>query len=398
MDEIQNDNQTQPLEHSTSSEIVIDYTAKSRDELYKLCKEKGIKGCSSKKKQDLIKLLLSSPNVNSPTIHTTSEIANPLTEQPSIPPSKQEVITGDTLVILPTLADNSAQIIIADPPYNIGKDFGNSSDKQPMDEYLKWCDKWLTECLRILKPNGTMFVYGFSEILALILARVPHKINRRWAIWHYTNKNVASLNFWQRSHESVLILWKENYVFHRDDVREAYTEGFLNGAAGKERTATKGRFSNGDKKTIYSAHPNGALPRDVIKIPALAGGAGMKERVDHPTQKPLALCEKLLLSCRQPNSEGYVLIPFAGSGSECVAAKKLDLNFIGIEINPSYVQLINQRLNPTQTEPQQLIPTEPAITEPAITEPAIAEPAIAEPAIAEPAIAEPAIAEPDTTK
>ena len=356
MAEIQNNTlgEINMSEITTQSNILIsdnDYKEKSKDELYKLCKEKGIKGCSSKKKQELIDALISFQQPANRNVSIPQD-DNMIPIEIVIPPNRQEIITGDTLVILPTLADNSAQIIIADPPYNIGKDFGNSSDKQPMDEYLKWCDKWLTECIRILKPNGTMFVYGFSEILALILARVPHKINRRWAIWHYTNKNVASLNFWQRSHESVLILWKENYVFHRDDVREAYTEGFLNGAAGKERTATKGRFSNGDKKTIYAAHPNGALPRDVIKIPALAGGAGMKERVEHPTQKPLALCEKLLLSCRQPNSEGYVLIPFAGSGSECVAAKNLDLNFIGIEINPSYVQLINQRLNPTQTEPQ----------------------------------------------
>jgi site-specific DNA-methyltransferase (adenine-specific) len=70
----------------------------------------------------------------------------------------------------------------------------------------------------------------------------------------------------------------------------------------------------------------------------------MKERVDHPTQKPLALCEKLLMSCRQPTDAGYVLIPFAGSGSECVASKKMGLPFVGIELNETYVALINDRL------------------------------------------------------
>lgn len=254
------------------------------------------------------------------------------------------VITGDSLKILPTLQDKSAQIVIADPPYNIGKDFGNDSDKQSMPEYLEWSDRWIGECLRILKDNGTMFIYGISENLALILSRIPHNIQRRWIIWHYTNKTVPSLNFWQRSHESILVLWKTDKVFHRDDIREEYTDGFLHGAAGKERAATKGRFSKGEKSTTYTAHPNGALPRDVIKIPALAGGAGMNERVNHPTQKPLALCEKLLRSCHQPSSEGYVLIPFAGSGSECVAAKKLGLPFIAIECNEEYVKIINERL------------------------------------------------------
>lgn len=258
----------------------------------------------------------------------------------------QNVLNGDAIEILPTLESDSAQIIIADPPYNIGKDFGNKSDKQPMDKYLLWCDEWIRECLRILKPNGTMFIYGFSENLALILSRVPYHINRRWILWHYTNKNVPSLNFWQRSHESIIVLWKTDKVFHRDEIREPYTNGFLKGAAGKERKETKGRFSKGDKKTTYTAHANGALPRDVIKIPALAGGAGMKERVNHPTQKPMELCDKLIRSCMQ--EDGYVLVPFAGSGSECLAAKNLGLSFIGIEINPEYIELIHSRLSPME--------------------------------------------------
>jgi site-specific DNA-methyltransferase (adenine-specific) len=313
----------------------MDYSIKTRNELVALCKENNIKGYSGKKKEDIITLLSGiSINTDAPSVV--------INDAADTPPSIQHVMQGDSLLILPTLEDNSAQIIIADPPYNIGKDFGNNSDKQPMNEYLSWTDAWVKECLRILKPNGTMFIYGFSEILALILSRIPYDINRRWIVWHYTNKNVASLNFWQRSHESILILWKNDKVFNRDDIREAYTEGFLNGAAGKERAATKGRFSKGEKKTTYTAHPNGALPRDVIKIPALAGGAGAKERVNHPTQKPVALCEKLLRSCKQ--SDGYVLIPFAGSGSECVAAKSLGLPFIGIELNEEYIAIINERL------------------------------------------------------
>lgn len=313
---------------------------KSRAELLSLCKEKGIRGYSGKKKEDLLQLLGSSTPVDT---HVPDHIEHVLPE-----PVRQEILEGDALKLLPTLESNSAQIVLADPPYNIGKDFGNDSDKQTMDDYLTWCDAWISECLRVLKPNGTMFIFGFSENLALITARIPATINRRWLIWHYTNKNVASLHFWQRSHESILVLWKADRVFHRDDVREPYTEGFLNGAAGRKRAATAGRFSKGDAETTYTAHPAGALPRDVIKIPALAGGAGMKERVDHPTQKPLALCERLLRSCKQPT--GYVLVPFAGSGSECLAAKQLGLSFVGMELNPEYVTLARGRLAPAEVE------------------------------------------------
>jgi site-specific DNA-methyltransferase (adenine-specific) len=117
----------------------------------------------------------------------------------------------------------------------------------------------------------------------------------------------------------------------------------LKNAAGKVRKATKGRFSNGDTETIYNAHTNGALPRDVIKISALSGGAGKKERVDHPTQKPLQLCEKLIKASKN-GEDTLLIVPFAGSGSECVAAKIENINFIGFEINPDYVKICDDRL------------------------------------------------------
>ena len=163
---------------------------KTQKELIDYCKINGIRGYSGKNKDKLRKLIMEKQAHNQEPLLNT-------------------IINGNTIQILPTIGTETAQIIIADPPYNIGKDFGNNSDKQPLNAYLEWTDVWLKECLRILKPNGPMFVYGFSEILALITARVPYEINRRWIIWHYTNKNVASLHFWQRSHESILVLWKD---------------------------------------------------------------------------------------------------------------------------------------------------------------------------------------------
>ena len=251
----------------------------------------------------------------------------------------------DCIMGMKKITSESVDIVICDPPYNIGKDFGNDSDKQKMDEYLLWCDEWIKECLRILKPNGTMYIYGFSEILAFIRTRIY--CNVRWLIWHYTNKVTPSLNFWQRTHESILCCYKNKPIFNRDDVREPYTETFLKNAAGKVRKATKGRFSNGEKETTYTAHEGGALPRDVIKVPALAGGAGKKERVDHPTQKPLSLCETLLKAAKNKEGETLVVVPFAGSGSECVAAKNELIKFIGFEINAEYIDICNIRLSNT---------------------------------------------------
>ena len=124
-------------------------------------------------------------------------------------------------------------------------------------------------------------------------------------------------------------------------IREPYTETYIKNSAGKKRSGTKGRY--GSTETTYNAHPMGALPRDVIKVPALAGGAGRSERVDHPTQKPMALTEILIKSCMQ--KEGIVLIPFAGSGTECVVSKRLGLPFIGIDNNSEYVTLAMRRVN-----------------------------------------------------
>ena len=212
-----------------------------------------------------------------------------------------------------------------------------------MDDYLLWCDNWIAECLRILKPQGTLYIYGFSEILSFIRTRIS--CNVRWLVWHYTNKVTPSLNFWQRTHESILCCYKDKPIFNRDDVREPYTETFLKNAAGKVRKPTVGRFSNGNKETTYTAHECGALPRDVIKVPALAGGAGKKERVDHPTQKPLNLCDTLIKASLNKLSNTLLVVPFVGSGSECVSAKKNNVNFIGFEINGDYINTANERLN-----------------------------------------------------
>ena len=259
---------------------------------------------------------------------------------------KNKIYCMDCIEGIKKLENNSCQIIIVDPPYNIGKDFGNNKDKREREEYLKWCDEWVAECVRVLKPNGTMFIYGFSEILAFLFVRMT-TLHKRWLIWHYTNKNMPTNKFWQRSHESIICCWKgdSHPIFNLDDVREPYTDGFLNGSAGRVRPATIGRLSKKGKETIYNAHEKGALPRDVIKIPALAGGAGMNERVNHPTQKPLALCDKLILSARQ--KEGIVLVPFVGSGSECVSAKKFGLDFVGFEINPDYIKIAEKRVKET---------------------------------------------------
>ncbi len=91
------------------------------------------------------------------------------------------IYNEDCICGLKKLPDHIADLIICDPPYNIGKDFGNDSDKQDMDDYLKWCNEWIIECFRLLKPKGTMYIYGFSENPAFIRTLITHPV--RWIIW-----------------------------------------------------------------------------------------------------------------------------------------------------------------------------------------------------------------------
>lgn len=267
----------------------------------------------------------------------------------------------DVLEGLSKVESNSIDVVICDPPYNIGKNFGNNTDSMSMDKYVGWCMEWVDECERVMKDTSTLFIYGFSEKLCFL---VPHiTMEFKFLQWHYKNKAVPTYKFWQRSHESILCCWKsDERIFNLDDSRIPYSEVFLKNAAGKVRKGTKGRFSREDVSTIYKANEHGALPRDVIEIAALAGGAGYSERaflckscgcvkpnkekdeheghdiVVHPTQKPFKLTEILLKSCK-PKEGGKVLIPFAGTGSECVVAKQLGMDYLGFEINPDYVKL-----------------------------------------------------------
>ena len=279
---------------------------------------------------------------------------------------ESKILRGDVISSLKGLnKDYKFDVIIVDPPYNIGKNFGNNNDKLEITEYTKWAKAWLSLCFDVLAKNGLIYVYGFPEILARIAVEYPIE-QQRILVWHYTNKTTPSSTFWQRSYESILCLWQNNRPnLEMDQIREPYTDSYLK-CAGKERKETKGRF--GAKRTKYDVHENGALPRDVIKILALAGGAGRVERyftcktcnnalyqskelknhekhniIQHPTQKPMQLTKKLIQS-RIHGNKGKVLIPFVGSGSECVVAKKLRIEFLGIEINPDYVDYANKWL------------------------------------------------------
>ena len=259
-------------------------------------------------------------------------------------PSK--IILGDCVAGMREIEAESVDCVIADPPYNINKDFGNNSTKLSKEQYCEWSRNYIEESMRILKMDGVLFIYGFAEILSYVQVFCCFKWNCRYLQWHYTNKVSPKATFWQRSHESILIVWKcDNFPsFDVDAVRVPYSKSYLKNSVGKKRKVGKGRFETSGKETEYKAHANGALPRDVINCAALAGGAGKKERVDfHPTQKPLGITRTLIKSIGIKENT-RIVIPFAGSGTEALVCKELNVSFIAYDINEEYVKKGNLRI------------------------------------------------------
>ena len=146
--------------------IEMDLTKLSKTKLLLKCEENGIKKCKSKNKEELINLLENKPveknKIELVIEDDEEEIKNEIITKQELEINK--IYNEDCILGMKKIKSESVDIIICDPPYNIGKDFGNNSDKQQMDEYLLWCDNWIGECLRILKPQGTLYIYGFSEI------------------------------------------------------------------------------------------------------------------------------------------------------------------------------------------------------------------------------------------
>ncbi len=230
-------------------------------------------------------------------------------------------------------------MIFADPPYNIGK---AEWDKTPRDEYLKWTRKWVKKASEILQDNGSLFIMGFSEILAdikyLIARDCQHLNSLRWLVWHYRNKPSLSKRDWVRSHESILHFRKgRKFLFNADLIREPYNVHTLKyPARGQAKTS---QYGNG-KDYIWKPNAGGSKPRDVIIIPTLC--APMSEKTSHPTQKPEELLRKLVLSSTKENN--LVLDPFVGSGTTPVVCEQLRRRWIGTEIDQKYCNMAIRRL------------------------------------------------------
>lgn len=223
-------------------------------------------------------------------------------------------------------------LIIADPPYNLSKNFGNSSDIwESPQEWLGWSKKWIDECIRILKPTGSIFIYGIHRFMCYIHCFLYEKKMkyRRQIIWHYENGFSTYKNAPAATYEPILWFSKTDQ-FTYIPLRIPY----------KSQERLKHRITKNGK--VWTPNPKGKHAGDVWNIPTLAGRRFRKEKVDHPTQKPLALCDRIVNHFSNPGD--LIYIPFAGSGSECISCIRNNRRFLATEINSRYLEIFNERV------------------------------------------------------
>jgi site-specific DNA-methyltransferase (adenine-specific) len=242
-----------------------------------------------------------------------------------------QIYQGNSLDWLASLDSESVDLVFADPPYNIKKAEWDNFENQ--EKYIAWSIQWISQASRILKSNGSLYVCGFSEILADLKYSVSKYFkNCRWLIWHYKNKaNLGS--DWGRSHESIIHFRKSDQVkINIDDVRISYGAHTLKYPSHPQAETSAYGKGKTKKNNNWTPNPKGAKPKDVIEIPTTCNGMG--ETTPHPTQKPEELLRKFVLAS---SHEGDLIIdPFSGSGTTIVVAEQLNRRWMGCDLNIDY--------------------------------------------------------------
>ena len=241
------------------------------------------------------------------------------------------VTQGDCIDAMQSLPDECVDLVIADPPYNLDKDFGPWKERDHREDWLLWSKRWLNECKRVLKWGGSIFVHGIHHHLCWLQCHL-YEIGmsyRRQIIWHYENGFSGYRNTLAAHYEPILWFSKgDEYTYH--EIREPYKSA----ERLRHRVTKNGR--------VWTPNPAGRMAGDVWQFPTLAGRRFAEERLDHPTQKPLALAMRMVEHFS--NRGEIVLVPFAGSGTECEASFRLERRFVGFELNQEYTNMARDRL------------------------------------------------------
>ena len=243
--------------------------------------------------------------------------------------TEHKIICGDSIKVLKKIPDEKVDLIITDPPFNVGKDYGKYKDRLHKQDYIGWCEKWLTECVRVLKEGGALYLFNYPENNAYLMPFLDERLTfKRWMTWHYpVNTGMSPTNF-TRSQHSILfyIKGKKNKVFNKKDIAVPY------------KNPTDKRI----KKLLANGSP-GRTPYDVFNFNIVKNVS--KDKTPHPCQIPKKLI-KIFVNASS-NEGDLILDPFGGSFTTSAASKELGRNSISIEINPDFCKIGRKRLNNT---------------------------------------------------
>jgi len=240
------------------------------------------------------------------------------------------LLNEDLFHAMTRVREASVDLVVADPPYGLGKDYGNDSDRLSGEDYMAFSRRWIDAVIPKLKPNGSLYIFltwQYSpEVFSYLKTRL---IMVNEIIW---DRKVPSMGGSTRRFSSVhdtvgLFARSKDYRFDIDSVRIPYD-------AQTKRARTRSIFVG--KKWLEV----GYNPKDVWSVTRIHRQD--PEREEHPTQKPLEIIERMVLASCPP--EGLVLDPFMGSGTTAVAALKHGRRFVGFEINPAYCALARRRV------------------------------------------------------
>ncbi len=237
------------------------------------------------------------------------------------------VISGDCLDKLPETPDGIIDLVVADPPFNIGKYYGGVyKDFKKKSAYLDWCHSWLTECVRVMKDGAAIYLFNYPENNAYLMPWLDERLSfNGWLTWHYPTNLGASKRKFTRSQTSILFYIKGSspLVFNRAEIAIPY------------RNPKDKRI-----KALIAAGSPGKTPYDVFHHNLVKNTSRQKTR--HPCQVPEDLLKTFIKA--SSNERGIVLDPFAGSFSTALVAQQLNRNSISIEINPEYCKIGRERI------------------------------------------------------
>ncbi len=238
---------------------------------------------------------------------------------------------GNCLDVVKDLPDSCIDLVFADPPYNIGKQFVDFKDFWPSDsEYANWCHSWLDLCIRKLKPTGSLYVMTSTQAMPYLDLWLRERITILSRItWHYDSSGVQAKKYFGSLYEPILFCVKDpkSYTFNTSDIEVVARTGAV-------------RKLIDYRKETPTPYKTTKVPGNVWYLPRVR--YRMPEYEEHPTQKPEALLERII---KASSSVGDVVLdPFAGTFTTCAVAQRFGRRSIGIEMQPDYFKIGLRRL------------------------------------------------------